>query len=165
MCVGNIQRSSETFPGMLSRFTSRVIRASLARSAEQSPETAMHLGNTNRKHASLPNNIDIFIQHKLPLTLKYILSLIFVLDILAQLDARIASLLGRANDKSWFCKSCGKASLIKQEMSRHIEAYHIENHPGVKCDICGMISKTRHALIVHTTRKHKTNNSQDFYVN
>ena len=74
-------------------------------------------------------------------------------------------LLGRANDKSWFCKSCGKASLIKQEMSRHIEAYHIENHPGVKCDICGMISKTRHALIVHTTRKHKTNNSQDFYVN
>jgi len=86
-------------------------------------------------------------------------------DILAQLDARIASLLGRANDKSWFCKSCGKASLIKQEVSRHIEAYHIENHPGVKCDICGMISKTRHALIVHTTRKHKTNNSQDFYVN
>lgn len=59
MCVGNIRRSSETFPGMLSRFTSRVIRASLARSAEPSPETAMHLDNTNRKHASLPNNIDI----------------------------------------------------------------------------------------------------------
>merc|ERR1719354_120276 len=51
-------------------------------------------------------------------------------------------------DNNFFCKFCGKCSRMKQTIQRHIESFHLDSG-GQNCSICGMISKTRHALGIH----------------
>ena len=76
------------------------------------------------------------------------------LDIFSQLDAQINSMMYKS-DKAWHCAICEKTSSGKIDISRHIEATHIDNHPGLNCDLCGETAKSRNALRMHKTIKHR----------
>jgi len=75
-------------------------------------------------------------------------------DIFTQLDAQISSMMYRG-DKAWHCAVCEKTSPGKINITRHIEATHLENHPGLNCDVCGETVKNRNALRLHRAAKHK----------
>ncbi|XP_023339258.1 protein tramtrack, beta isoform isoform X35 [Eurytemora carolleeae] len=48
----------------------------------------------------------------------------------------------------WVCIDCGKTSMLKKDVSRHIEAKHIHNI-AFDCGLCGKIFKTRDSLRKH----------------
>jgi len=75
-------------------------------------------------------------------------------DILSQLDAQISSMMYKT-DKAWHCGVCDRTSRGKINISRHIEATHLENHPGLNCDICGETVRTRNALRQHKSDRHR----------
>jgi len=76
-------------------------------------------------------------------------------DLLALLDAQIEAMMFRTDDKIWHCVHCDKRSVGKTDITRHIEATHLENHPGFPCELCGEIVKTRNALRQHKASRHK----------
>ena len=76
------------------------------------------------------------------------------LDIFAALDEQISSMMTKV-ENVWRCNVCGKTFKTYSEMSRHIEGAHIENHPGITCDICGELKKNRNALRQHKATKHR----------
>jgi len=75
-------------------------------------------------------------------------------DVFYELDAQINTMMYKS-DKAWHCAVCEKTSHGKSNISRHIEATHLENHPGLNCDICGETAKSRNALRVHMAAKHR----------
>lgn len=75
-------------------------------------------------------------------------------DILSQIDVQINSMMYKSQ-KGWHCSMCEKTSSGKINITRHIEATHINNHPGLACDLCGEFAKSRNALRMHKTKKHK----------
>jgi len=75
-------------------------------------------------------------------------------DVLCQLDAQISNMMYKS-DKAWHCAVCDRTSRGKINISRHIEATHLENHPGINCDICGETVRTRNALRQHKTDRHR----------
>jgi len=75
-------------------------------------------------------------------------------DVLSQLDALISSMMYKG-DKAWHCGVCDRTSRGKINISRHIEATHLENHPGIDCEICGETVRTRNALRQHRADRHK----------
>ena len=52
------------------------------------------------------------------------------------------------------CVECGHVCRTKQNISGHIEANHISDHPGVICKMCSKICTTRDALRKHMVRYH-----------
>ena len=81
---------------------------------------------------------------------------------LQDLDDKIKSMMevsenivggSQGNKRKRICKVCGKEGQWAH-IRDHIEAHHIT---GVShtCDICGVVSKTRKSLKVHTIRLHK----------
>jgi len=56
--------------------------------------------------------------------------------------------------RTWRCLICLKSSCLKTDISRHVEAVHIQ-HPGFQCDICCKLCKTRDALRCHINKYHK----------
>jgi len=54
----------------------------------------------------------------------------------------------------WVCTECGKSVRNRMTLRNHIEAQHIVT-PGFRCDVCGFVSKTRHALRGHKDYNHK----------
>ena len=54
----------------------------------------------------------------------------------------------------WKCLDCGKEYKLKGDTSRHVEAHHID-HPGLECNLCGRILKTRESLRGHMNTTHK----------
>ena len=58
-------------------------------------------------------------------------------------------------ERLWHCAVCGKHSSGKTDISRHIEGTHIVNHPGFQCDVCGEKLKSRNALRIHKSSKHR----------
>jgi len=76
-------------------------------------------------------------------------------DLFALLDVQIENLMVRSDDKIWQCSQCGKGSVFKNDIARHIEAAHLQNHPGIICDLCGEMVRTRNALRQHKNVKHK----------
>jgi len=75
-------------------------------------------------------------------------------DLVSNLDAQITSMMYKA-EKLWHCSICGKTSSGKTDISRHIEGTHIVNHPGFQCDVCGEKQKSRNALRIHKSSKHR----------
>jgi len=75
-------------------------------------------------------------------------------DVLTQLDAQISSMMYKG-EKGWQCGVCDRTSRGKINISRHIEASHLENHPGIDCEICGETVRTRNALRQHRSDRHK----------
>ena len=71
-----------------------------------------------------------------------------------ELDAQIHSMMYKG-DKAWHCAVCDRTSRGKINISRHIEATHLENHPGINCEICGETVRTRNALRQHRADRHK----------
>ena len=57
-------------------------------------------------------------------------------------------------DNIWTCTKCGKTTRNRVTLRNHVEAQHIIS-PGFDCDICGFVSKTRHALRMHRDNYHK----------
>ena len=56
--------------------------------------------------------------------------------------------------KKWCCYVCGKESVSKSDISRHVESVHVVNHPGYKCSFCGTIVKSKNAFRMHIARNH-----------
>ena len=72
----------------------------------------------------------------------------------AGLDELIEQCLARNPDGLWRCLYCEFSSVHKHHLKNHCEAKHISGG-GVECLQCGAISKTRKALAMHMSRKHK----------
>jgi len=75
------------------------------------------------------------------------------LDLL--ISAKIRRVFEEGSNKSvWRCLDCGKEYKLKGDTSRHVEAHHID-HPGLECNLCGRILKTRESLRGHMNQSHK----------
>ena len=83
---------------------------------------------------------------------------------LQDLDDKIKSMMevsenviggSQGNKRKRICKICGKEGQWV-DIRNHIESHHIT---GVShtCDICGTVTRSRHALSMHKHRKHTTN--------
>merc|ERR1712129_596071 len=83
---------------------------------------------------------------------------------LRDLDDKIKSMMDNTgksifasgqNRKMLMCKVCGKEGELTV-IKRHIEAHHIT---GVShtCNICGTVTRSRHALTIHKRRNHTQN--------
>ena len=63
-------------------------------------------------------------------------------------------MMERTLDKLWRCIECGKTATGKSDVTRHIEAIHLQGHPGFVCQLCGEAVKTRNAMRQHRKLKH-----------
>ena len=54
----------------------------------------------------------------------------------------------------WSCNDCGKFSRLKNDIAKLVEAVHI-TQPGLVCDLCEKILKTRDTLKKHMISKHR----------
>ena len=79
----------------------------------------------------------------------------YISELFAMIDAQIEGMMFRTDDKVWHCVECDKRSVGKTDITRHIEATHLDNHPGFPCHLCGEIVKTRNALRQHKATRHK----------
>merc|ERR1711935_1238575 len=71
-------------------------------------------------------------------------------DMLGLLDDQIQSMMHRNIDTGhWICSKCGKSATGKTDITRRIEAVHLEDHPGFSCTLCGEVVRTRNALRQH----------------
>jgi len=78
---------------------------------------------------------------------------------LADLDSLIEEHMTKVKDHSqgkpmWSCNDCGKFSRLKNDISRHVESVHI-THPGLVCDLCEKVLKTRDTLKRHLKVAHE----------
>jgi len=78
---------------------------------------------------------------------------------LADLDSLIEEHMTKVKDHSqgkpmWTCNDCGKFSRLKNDISKHVESFHI-THPGLVCDFCEKVLKTRDTLKSHMKSKHR----------
>jgi len=73
------------------------------------------------------------------------------------LDMVIQSKILTISQNEYSCIECGHVCKTKQNISGHIEANHVENHPGVICKVCTKICTTRDALRKHMVRYHAQN--------
>jgi uncharacterized C2H2 Zn-finger protein len=78
---------------------------------------------------------------------------------LAYLDGLIAPHMMRVHDDVgravWRCLDCLKEFKLKGDMTRHVEAFHIE-HPGLSCELCEKVLKTRESMRSHMNNVHKS---------
>ena len=70
------------------------------------------------------------------------------------MDRIIQSKIMAHSANEFQCKDCLHVSRTKQNLSVHIEANHVRDHPGVSCDMCGKTCTTRDALRKHMVRYH-----------
>jgi len=78
---------------------------------------------------------------------------------LADLDRLVAEHMTKVKDHSqgkqgWNCNDCGKFSRLKNDIAKHVEAVHI-THPGLVCDLCEKVLKTRDTLKQHMKNQHR----------
>ena len=75
-----------------------------------------------------------------------------------ELDDLIATKMVHVSDgkgkRLWRCLECSRERYSKTEISRHVEATHIQ-HPGYQCQHCDVISKTRDSLRHHVKNHHQ----------
>ena len=93
---------------------------------------------------------------------------IFSFFFIDDLEAEIASMMYQIEEsKAWVCSVCEKESRGKTDITRHIEAIHIENHPGYPCPLCSSVSKSRDTLRKHVSRVHPEirHNKQNVFLN
>ena len=76
------------------------------------------------------------------------------IDVSESIEDHISSMMFQTETKSWVCSECGKGSKLKTDITRHVEAKHVLNHPGYRCDYCGTYVKTRNALRLHISSRH-----------
>ena len=70
-----------------------------------------------------------------------------------ELDRKIDALITKKDSEGFgHCVKCGYARKNVSNVRNHIESRHLDNF--VLCPKCGMTSVTRHALIMHFSRKH-----------
>jgi len=100
-----------------------------------------------RKHMTrLHSAVDVwYIQNKLWWT--------FWHSFILGLDEAIAQNIRKDELGVWSCAQCAYSSDRSSNVRNHIEAKHMTSS-GFQCPNCSKISPTRHALKMHTSRKH-----------
>lgn len=83
----------------------------------------------------------------------------------ADLDKLVAEHMTKVKDHSqgkpmWSCNDCGKFSRLKNDIAKHVEAVHI-THPGLVCDHCEKVLKTRDTLKQHMKSQHRDTQQLD----
>ena len=83
----------------------------------------------------------------------------------AEMDNIIQSKIMVVSANEFQCTDCPHVSRTKQNLSVHIEANHVKDHPGVLCSICSKVCTTRDALRKHMVRYHteRPNKLLNFY--
>jgi len=71
-----------------------------------------------------------------------------------RIEDLISSMMCQTENKTWLCSECGKEMKNRIDIWRHVEAKHVTNHPGYKCDFCDIQVKTRNALRIHVSTHH-----------
>ena len=71
------------------------------------------------------------------------------------IEDQILSMMYQSESETWTCSVCAKDSVNKNDIRRHIESAHIQNHPGYDCSYCGKNVKTRDALRKHISCHHR----------
>ena len=61
----------------------------------------------------------------------------------------------RNHDKTFSCLICGKMSRLLHHAKAHLESSHFPSESGYECQVCGISLKTKNALAVHMSKKHK----------
>lgn len=84
--------------------------------------------------------------------------LAFLDGLIAEHMVKVQDDLGRA---VWRCIDCSKEFKLKGDMSRHVEAFHV-NHPGLSCDMCDKVLKTRESLRSHINHVHKSGSKYSY---
>jgi len=70
--------------------------------------------------------------------------------VLSQIDACVQAVLVPADvGAGWRCSLCGKEGKHKHRIAEHIVTHHIQNHPGLHCEVCGNHLKNRRTLYEH----------------
>ena len=90
----------------------------------------------------------------MPYPIYCVLICILFSELFAALDRQIFAMMERTLDKLWRCIECGKTATGKSDVTRHIEAIHLQGHPGFVCQLCGEAVKTRNAMRQHRKLKH-----------
>ena len=75
-------------------------------------------------------------------------------DVAESIEEEVLAMMYQTNSKLWACSACGKESKYKNDMRRHIESLHVQDHPGYKCDYCLTILNSSNALRLHVKNKH-----------
>ena len=78
-----------------------------------------------------------------------------ILDLSGTIEAQILSMMHQTPLKKWRCSVCGKGSMYKTDISRHVESVHITDHPGYECSFCGAICKSKNSLRQHMNTRHR----------
>jgi hypothetical protein len=47
-------------------------------------------------------------------------------------------------------------------MEYHVEAKHVDSHPGYSCEYCGKVCPTRNSYLIHKSRYHRQENLPPF---
>ena len=72
---------------------------------------------------------------------------------LEELDRQISTLMRKCQNEEgysvWQCDVCGQRIQRKNDIKRHIEAKHLI-FPGVTCNLCERVYKTRNSLRKHS---------------
>ena len=63
--------------------------------------------------------------------------------------------VAKNQDKTFSCLICGKISRHLHHAKAHLEASHFPSESGYECQVCGICLKTKNALAVHMSKKHK----------
>ena len=71
-----------------------------------------------------------------------------------EIDAKIAENIIRTNDNFYSCKFCGKSGVkARTDMKKHVET-HLEGL-SFPCQHCGKTFRSRNALQLHNSRRHR----------
>lgn len=63
------------------------------------------------------------------------------------------------NGFEWMCKACGKTTLRRDNLKRHVQSMHLPS--AIRCGICKLISRSLQAFHTHMKRKHNIRSMRD----
>ena len=105
----------------------------------------MHISRNHKKWINVAS-------HRVAFSLNWVM---YCLELSDAIEKEVLSMMYQTPMKIWCCCVCGKEFKTTQDIKRHIESLHITNHPGYVCNYCGINVKSKNALRLHISNKHR----------